>query len=143
MLQQTVASQISRENLGCPVVYGNMQVIKDGGYEQEQVSQPISARQLDCSGGNGARAGVARCAKTLQSCFTHLYFPHDYLHVATCKVTNPNDYSTAKPIVELYPIYFYVAWGSLTHADPTQKFLLYVHQHIDLHSHALKWCHIR
>ena len=92
MLQQTVASQISRENLGCPVVYGNMQVIKDGGYEQEQVSQPISARQLDCSGGNGARAGVARCARTLQSCFTHLYFPHDYLHVATCKVTNPNDY---------------------------------------------------
>lgn len=35
--------------------------------------------------------------------------------------------TTAKPIVELYPIYFYAAWGSLTHADPTQKFLLYVH----------------
>ena len=59
---QTVASQISRENLGCAVVYGDMQVIKDGGYEQEQVSQPISARQ-DCSGGNGARTGIARCAR--------------------------------------------------------------------------------
>ena len=54
------------------MVYGDVRINKDGGYEQEQVLQPISARQ-DCSGGNGARAGVARWAKTPQNYFVHLY----------------------------------------------------------------------
>ena len=65
----------------CTVVYGNVRINKDGGREQEQVFQPISARQ-DCSGGNGTRAGVARCAsytsqiKATLSIFTMSFAEH-------------------------------------------------------------------
>ena len=59
----------------CTVVYGNVRINKDGGREQEQVFQPISALQ-DCSGGNGTRAGVARCASytsQIKATLRHLY----------------------------------------------------------------------
>ena len=65
----------------CTVVYGDVRINKDGGREQEQVFQPISARQ-DCSGGNGTRAGVARCAsytsqiKATLSIFTMSFAEH-------------------------------------------------------------------